>query len=296
MESVAGAAADSGKISVGDMLVSINGRETGASTFRETMHLLKNTSRPLRLVLRAQATAAPSAAPVQPSAALPRTATSSMASESWPCYTVQDPTGGFPEDITLVVGMAGVQVIATATRANVCFWPWKQIAKWKPQLQSDDPTDMELITIDVLHMGQFVLECDSGTLVSASLQKRLTQLMERQAGQAQSTQQVSSTSFNATMSLDPTQSLPRDVIVRVTATSFEIAAHTHTQQTLLSFRFADIARYGVVAEEYHIVAGGGGHAFAPNSKFGFSRCDAPAVHAAVKGRIAALVARQTSSR
>ena len=27
-----------------------------------------------------------------------------------------------------------------------------------------------------------------------------------------------------------------------------------------------------------------------------TRCDAPAVHAAVKGRIAALVARQTSSR
>ena len=82
----------------------------------------------------------------------------------------------------------------------------------------------------------------------------------------------------------------------MTTTSFEIAAHTHSQQTLLSFRFADIARYGVVAGEYHVVIGGGGHAFAPDSKFGFSHCDAPAVHAAVKGRIAALVARQTSSR
>jgi hypothetical protein len=46
-------------------------------------------------------------------------------------YTVQDPSGGFPEEVALAVGPAGVQVLAPATHATVCFWPWKHVASWK---------------------------------------------------------------------------------------------------------------------------------------------------------------------
>ena len=97
------------------------------SDFRETMHLLKNTSRPLRLVLRPRPATAASAPPVQSSAALPRSGTSSMASESRLVTLSKIRLVVSQRTSRLSLGWR-VQVIATATRANVCFWPWKQIA------------------------------------------------------------------------------------------------------------------------------------------------------------------------
>ena len=142
VESLQGAAAASrASIKVGDVIVAVNGRETAGLSFDETMSLLKAATRPLKLVLR-RAEAADgggggaggggggggggvvpmSAALVEPR--IPDT-------DNFRGYTVQDPSGGFPEEVALAVGPAGVQVLAPATHATVCFWPWKHVASWK---------------------------------------------------------------------------------------------------------------------------------------------------------------------
>ena len=108
IDGVSGAAAKTGKIAVGDMLVSINGSCMTDFSFVEVLDELKQASRPVELTF---------VAPPSPSNP-----------DLFPCYTVEDPTHGLPESVKLLVRRdTGLQIVDTDIGATVAFFPWQMM-------------------------------------------------------------------------------------------------------------------------------------------------------------------------
>jgi hypothetical protein len=123
-------------ISTKDVLIAVNGKSSAKLSFDKTMALLRSASRPTTLRFRS-ATAA--SKPQQPQQQWPATSPSQAQAQTPPtfkCYTLQDPTGAFPDSVALVVTNFGVQVVQPQSHATVCFWSWKRIANYTPGQQS----------------------------------------------------------------------------------------------------------------------------------------------------------------
>ena len=121
IDGVSGAAAKTGKISVGDMLVSINGSCMTDFSFIEVLDELKQASRPVELTF---------VAPPSPSNP-----------DLFPCYTCEDPTRGLPESVKLLVRRdTGLQIVDTDIGATVAFFPWQMMPSCHSEVRSLCPT------------------------------------------------------------------------------------------------------------------------------------------------------------
>merc|ERR1711990_389593 len=82
------------------------------------------------------------------------------------CYVVQEPLGEMPEVVCVAGRKRGIQVLENSTCQTLTFLPWDAVLEWKPQMQSDDPEDMELLSIEVKDLGLFVFECDDANEIA----------------------------------------------------------------------------------------------------------------------------------
>jgi hypothetical protein len=64
-------------------------------------------------------------------------------------FVLDDPNEQLPEEVGMVVGDSGVQLEDATSHRIVAFWKWPKVVSYESEKQSDDPTDMELLHIQV---------------------------------------------------------------------------------------------------------------------------------------------------
>ena len=145
-----------GRVRVGDLLVRVGNFDCTDKTFKQTLRLLKDSSRPIKLGF---------VAPLP----LPIPSSTDAQAGAFTVYTMQDPTDALPARMMITAGAHGVQLSAPAAASpadcTVAFFPWGAISMCKGQMQTSNPDDMELLMLVVGSLGMFIFECNSASLI-----------------------------------------------------------------------------------------------------------------------------------
>jgi len=119
IDGVSGASLKTGKMAIGHMLVSVNGASMTDFSFVEVLEEIKSASRPVELVFVSP-----------PSLDNP---------DLFDCYTADDPTGGFPEAVKLLIrGDHGLQIIDARAGATVAYFPWQMLPQCHCEVSTRD--------------------------------------------------------------------------------------------------------------------------------------------------------------
>jgi hypothetical protein len=155
-----------GYIKPGDVLVSVNGKSTAAMHYQETLSLIQREARPITLSF---CLPPPGDTPTH----------TDEANAVFTAYIEEDadPTGAIPQKVAMLAGRTGLQYClpgvpeADPLSATVCYMPWSSMTRMEPAKQSDDPDDMELLTLEFSGIGTFVFECNDAFATSAAFER-----------------------------------------------------------------------------------------------------------------------------
>jgi len=86
---------------------------------------------------------------MSPEIALNETVTTTLDLGIVKAFTLVDPTHTLPEEVGLLLGANGCQLLSLLEQDTICLWPWESIKQWKADQQSNDHTDMELLGITI---------------------------------------------------------------------------------------------------------------------------------------------------
>lgn len=91
-----------------------------------------------------------------------------MSTDRASVFMLHDPTGDLPEDAaTFVLGRDGLSVHDGTSDELSCTWAWARITHAEGVRDSADPTDMELLSLDVTGIGNLQFECDDARKLAA---------------------------------------------------------------------------------------------------------------------------------
>jgi hypothetical protein len=96
-------------------------------------------------------------------------------------YTVHDPNNEYPEQVSVAIHPSHVEVMDAETQEMLDVWTWSTVSRFIAERQSDDPTDMELFTVEIEEMGQYVFECDDAHHLKTVFQDSMLQGLQLEA-------------------------------------------------------------------------------------------------------------------
>ena len=76
-----------------------------------------------------------------------------------------------PEEVGVLVGSSGVDIVSPRTLMPIVHWPWSLITGFSGRKESDDPTDMELFMLTHKYHGEYVFECDEYRVIDMAFKK-----------------------------------------------------------------------------------------------------------------------------